>query len=150
MNEEIRNRALRLLEKRDMSRKMLVDKLLEKGASPEDAAEVADRLCELRVVDDSRYAALVVRHYAGRGYGERRIREELYRRGIDRALWPDALEEMPETDDAALRFLRSRLRGDADPAALKRAADALVRRGYGWDDVRAAAERYKQETEEQI
>ena len=84
MNEEARERALRLLDKRDYSRKMLLDKLTEKGVAPADAEEVTDWLCSLGVVDDVRYAGLVVRHYAAKGYGERRIRDELYRRG-DRA-----------------------------------------------------------------
>ena len=79
--KEARKRALRLLEKRDYSRKMLIDKLTEKGASDEEAAEVADWLCETGVVNDARYAELVVRHYARKGYGRRRITEELYRRG---------------------------------------------------------------------
>ena len=84
MNEEARKRALSLVEKRDYSRKMLIDKLTEKGASDEDAADVADWLCSVGVIDDQRYAGLVVRHYARKGYGPRRIREELFRRGIDR------------------------------------------------------------------
>ena len=68
MNEDAKKRALAILEKRDVSRKMLLDKLTEKGASLPEAEEVADWLCGLGVVDDRRYAALVVRHYAGKGY----------------------------------------------------------------------------------
>ena len=98
MNETARKKALSLLDKRDYSRKMLIDKLTDKGVTAEDAAEVVDRLCAVGVVDDARYAALVVRHYSGRGYGERRIREELYHRGIDRDLWDEALEEAGEPD----------------------------------------------------
>jgi SOS response regulatory protein OraA/RecX len=37
---------------------------------------------ELRLIDDERYAGLVARHYASKGYGLLRIREELYRRGV--------------------------------------------------------------------
>jgi SOS response regulatory protein OraA/RecX len=46
--------------------------------------------------------------------------------------------------------LRARLRG-ADPsdrAALNRAAAALLRRGYGWDEINAAVERLRAEAEE--
>ena len=86
MNEEARKRALRLLEKRDYSRKMLLDKLTEKGVPGDDAAEVADWLCETGLVNDARYAELIVRHYAMKGYGQCRICDELYRRGIAREL----------------------------------------------------------------
>ena len=142
MNDEARQRALKILERRDVSRKMLLDKLTEKGISYADAEEVADWLCGLGVVNDERYAGLVVRHYAAKGYGRRRIRDELYRRGIDRELWDAALDELPETDDAVDRLLSVRLRGAVSPEALQRAQSYLLRRGYSWDEVCAATERY--------
>ena len=111
MNDEARQRALKILERRDVSRKMLLDKLTEKGISNTDAEEVADWLCGLGVVNDERFAGLVVRHYAAKGYGKRRICDELYRRGIDRELWDAALDELPETDDTVDRLLGAKLRG---------------------------------------
>ena len=149
MNEEARARALRLLEKRDYSRKMLLDKLTEKGAPEEAAAAVVDRLCELGLVDDARFAALVARHYAAKGYGLRRIREELYRRGIDRELWDDALAELPQTDDPVSRRFAQKLRGTPGKADdIRRAQSFLLRRGYSWEEIRSAAERYQAENEE--
>ena len=147
MSEEARNRALRLLDKRDYSRKMLLDKLTEKGISPADAEEAADWLCSVGLVDDRRYAGLVVRHYAAKGYGSRRICEELYRRGIAKELWDAALEEMPESDEAIEKILRSKLRGDNSPESRKKAAAAAQRRGYGWEEIRAAMERLQSEDE---
>lgn len=142
MNDEARQQALKILERRDVSRKMLLDKLTEKGVSRADAEEVADWLCGLGVVNDERYAGLVVRHYAAKGYGRRRIRDELYRRGINREFWDGALAELPETDDAVDRLLSVRLRGAVSPEALQRAQSYLLRRGYSWDEVCAATERY--------
>ena len=142
MNDEARQQALKILERRDVSRKMLLDKLTEKGISNTDAEEVADWLCGLGVVNDERYAGLVVRHYAANGYGKRRICDELYRRGIDREFWDGALAELPETDDAVDRLLSVRLRGAVSPEALQRAQSYLLRRGYSWDEVCAATERY--------
>ena len=142
MNDEARQRALKILERRDVSRKMLLDKLTEKGISYADAEEVADWLCGLGVVNDERYAGLVVRHYAAKGYGRRRIRDELYRRGIDREFWDGALAELPETDDTVDRLLSVRLRDAVSPEALQRAQSYLLRRGYSWDEVCAATERY--------
>ena len=127
MNDEARQRALKILERRDVSRKMLLDKLTEKGISNTDA---------------ERFAGLVVRHYAAKGYGKRRICDELYRRGIDRELWDAALDELPETDDTVDRLLGAKLRGDVSPEGLQRAQGYLLRRGYSWDDIRAATERY--------
>ena len=148
MNEGAKKRALSLLDKRDYSRKMLVDKLTEKGVAEEEAAEVADWLCSLGVVNDERYAGLVVRHYAQKGYGPRRIREELYRRGIDRELWDNALDELPMSDDTVYRLLNNRLRGSRTPEDMERARSYLLRRGYSWEEVRGACERYQSENEE--
>ena len=71
-----------------------------------------------------------------------RICDELYRRGIDRELWDAALDELPETDDTVDRLLGAKLRGDVSPEGLQRAQGYLLRRGYSWDDIRAATERY--------
>lgn len=142
MNEEAKARALKILERRDVSRKMLLDKLTEKGVADADAEEVADWLCGLGVVNDERFAGLVVRHYAAKGYGERRIREELYRRGIDRELWDAALEELTGSDERLDRLLGAKLRGDASPENLQRTQNYLLRRGYSWEDIREATERY--------
>ena len=142
MSEEARNRALRLLDKRDYSRKMILDKLTEKGISPADAEEAADWLCSVGLVDDRRYAGLVVRHYAAKGYGERRVRDELYRRGVPKELWDEALAEMPEQDDTLDRLIRSKLGGkELSKENLSRVSAALQRRGYGWQEIREAIER---------
>lgn len=142
MNEEAKARALKILERRDFSRKMLFDKLTEKGVADADAEEVADWLRGLGVVNDERFAGLIVRHYAAKGYGERRIREELYRRGIDRELWDAALEELTGSDERLDRLLGAKLRGDASPENLQRTQNYLLRRGYSWEDIREATERY--------
>ncbi len=148
--EAAKKRALWLLDKRDYSRAELLKKLTEKGYAEETAAAAVDRLAELGFVDDARYAPIVVRHYAAKGYGARRVQAELQRRGIPKELWDAAMEEMPSQDESVDKLLRSRLRGAeiTDRAALKRAADALLRRGYAWDEITAAMERYRAETEE--
>ena len=145
-----KKRALWLLDKRDYSRAELISKLTEKGYEETAAESAVDRLAELGFVDDARYAPIVVRHYAAKGYGARRVQQELQRRGIPKDLWDAALEEMPAQDDTVDQLLRSKLRG-ADPvdrAALKRATDALIRKGYGWDDISAAVERLREELKE--
>jgi len=140
--EQAKARALRILERRDVSRKELVGKLTEKGESPEDAEAVADWLVDLGVVDDERYAAMIVRHYAAKGYGKSRIQNELYRHGIDKLLWEDALEHYPTQEDTIDRLLRSKLRSATpDRVELKKATDALLRRGFSWSEINAAKDR---------
>ena len=145
--EAAKRKALSLLDRRDYSRAELLQKLAEKGYEDAAATSAVDRLVELGFVDDARYAPIVVRHYAAKGYGAQRIRGELRRRGIPKELWDAAMAEMPAQDETVDRLLRARLKG-ADPddhAALRRATDALLRRGYGWDEINAAVERLRAE-----
>ena len=92
---------------------------------------------------------MIVRHYAQKGFGISKIRNELYRRGVPKTLWDEAIEEMPETDDKAYELLCRKLRGtEPDRAELKKAADALFRRGFTWDEIKAALRRYGAEEQE--
>lgn len=99
-------------------------------------------------IDDARYAAMVVRHYAAKGYGVGRVREELRRRKLDRELWDAALAELPEPDETVDALLRAKLRGKAaDRDTIRKAGAALVRRGFTWEAVKAATDRYLAEME---
>ena len=144
-----RQRALRIIGARAMSVKELTDRLKEKGESPENAEDAAQWLLDMRLLDYAQYAAMCVRHYAAKGYGPGKIRNELYRRGIARELWDEALEELPEQDDRIDALLRRKLKSDTpDRAELRKAADYLYRRGFGRDEIHAALARYSELSEE--
>ena len=144
-----KDRAMRIISARPMSERELYDRLVEKGESEQNAAASVAYLIGLHFLDDAEYAAMVVRHYAAKGYGARRVRDELYRRKVPRELWDEALEQMPEQEEEIDRLLRMRLRGVEEPdrAHLKKAMDALLRRGFSWDEVRAAVNRYQAEAD---
>lgn len=148
LSEETKKRALAVLERRDVSRKELVTKLTDKGISPSEAGEAADWLEGLGVIDDARYAGMVVRHYLAKGYGKARIQNELYRRGIGKELWEEALEQYQPPEETIDRLLRSKLKSDCpDRAELKKATDALLRRGFSWREINAAKDRVLGENE---
>ena len=136
-----RERALNLLALRPHSRKELRDKLLRKGTEPAAADAAVEWLDEHGYLDDASYAASVVRHYAKKGYGTRRITAEFSRRGIARELWDDALNELPEPDDEIDRFLRNRLKDPDNPDEIRKLSAALSRRGFSWEEIRSALNR---------
>lgn len=140
--ERAKARALRLLEKRDYSKAELAAKLVEKGEDASDAEAVSERMAELGFVNDENYAGMVVRHYAAKGYGRARIREELRKRRVPRELWDAAFCELPEQADTVERLLETKLRGRAPEGDdLRRACAALIRRGFSWEEVSSAAKR---------
>ena len=143
-----RNRAMELLSRRPMSEKELIDKLIRKGEDEETAADCARWLRENGFLDDESYAAAVARHYAAKGYGPGRVRAELSRRGVDRELWDDTLEAMPENTDKLDRFIAARLTDPEDRDQVRKVSAALYRRGYSWEEIRSALRRFNAETEE--
>jgi len=142
--ESTKKRALKILGSRNFSEQEMLKRLTGKGESQEDAEEAVRWLVELGYINDADYATLIVRHYSAKGYGVTRIKDELYKRGIPRDLWDDKLAELDEEemDDAALEFLKKKLKGSDDKDDLRRASDALVRRGFSFEDAKAAVTRY--------
>ena len=135
--------AAKQLSYRALSAKMLRDKLLAKGHDEEAADYALAWLTERSLLNDMLFAESVVRGYARKGYGAARIRQMLYAKHIPRELWDEALTELPEQDDAIDAFLQKRFRGrQPDRTEIRRAADALLRRGHAWGDIRRALERY--------
>lgn len=143
-----RNRAMELLSRRPMSEKELIDKLIRKGEDEETAADCARWLRENGFLNDESYAAAVARHYAAKGYGPGRVRAELSRRGVDRELWDDTLEAIPENTDKLDRFIAARLTDPEDRDQVRKVSAALYRRGYSWEEIRSALRRFNAETEE--
>ena len=143
----LKSKAIELLMRKPQSRKELGRKLRECEATDEEIEAICDRMEELGYLNEPEYAGRIVRHYAAKGFGERKIRDELYRRGVPRELWDEALEQIEEGDNAAAidAFLEKKLKGSHDPKDVKRASDALARRGYRWPEISDALRRYGME-----
>ena len=146
---QTRQQAAELAAGRMLSRKELSDRLVKKGADPQEAQETAQWLADLGAVDDAAYAGVIARHYAAMGYGPGRVRQELQRRGVPRDLWEDALAQLPDPEEAIDKFLTAKLRGKTpDRATLQRLSAALQRRGFQWQDIRPALARLDRDMEE--
>jgi len=145
----LKEKTLDLLTRKPQSRKELERKLREWEAGEEEITSICDRMEELGYLNDASYAALIVRHYSAKGFGEKKLRDELYRRGVPRALWDEALEGAEDPSDAIDAFVAKKLAGKApDRKELKKVSDALARRGFSWSEISAALSRYGAECEE--
>ena len=136
-----REKALELVSQRQMSARELNKKLRDKGADEEAADYCVQWIIERGLLDEERYAAAIVRHYAAKGYGEGRVRQELMRRGVPRDLWDDALSAMPEDTSRLDRLVASKLRDPDDRDAVRKLSASLYRRGYSGEEIREALER---------
>lgn len=143
-SRQMRERALELLSRKPQSRRELTRKLNEWGAGPEEADAVCDRMEELGYLNEAAYAARIVEVYSARGFGEKKLRDELYRRGVPREEWDEALARVEDATQAIDDFLQKKLTGwTGDRKQLQKVTAALARRGFSWPDIRDALARYE-------
>ena len=141
--------AAHLTSGRMLSEKEVRDKLRKRSADEEEAREIAQWLAGLGAVDDAAYAGVIVRHYASMGYGKGRVEQELFRRGIPKELWDEALTFLPDPTEAIERFLRSKLKDKPlDRDMSRKLSAALQRRGFSWQEIRPVLNKFGQEIEE--
>lgn len=136
-------KALYLLEYRNYSKRELTEKIARTAASREAAQAAAGRMEELGLVDDRRFAQDYARELFGRkGYGSRRVAQELRRRGIGQELVQELVEKYgsPEQSGENIRrVLEKKYPGwREDEKVRRRAFAALQRLGYSYQEVREA------------
>jgi regulatory protein len=138
-------RALALLVRREHSRKELTRKLLARGIAREDADAAVGKMAQAGWQDDTRFACSLARTRATAGYGPLHIRAELATHGIGSDAIEAAFTALAEAGEdgwrARARELVERRFGltpQSAPAAQRKAADFLARRGFDGDSIRAA------------
>ena len=143
--EKLRELALRYVGKyattRAKLRQYLARKLRERGwdgAAAPDLGQLADRFAELGLIDDAAFALAKARSLGARGYGKRRLAEQLRHAGVDEE---DSAEATAHADDeaveAALKFARRRRIGPfatqaPDPRQRQKWIAAMARAGHGF------------------
>jgi regulatory protein len=130
-------RALRLIARRPRSQIELARRLGEWGLAADDAAGVLDRLAAMGLVDDGALAAAVVSSRRASAYGRLRIESDLDRLEVDPAAGASvaATSAEAEVERARLALDSRRIPDRGDPAAVRRAATFLTRRGFDAETV---------------
>ncbi len=140
--------AANMLSRKPQSAKEIERALQKKGFDEDSVAYAVEKLIGLGAIDDENYAKLIARHYGSRGWGERRISEEFHRRGIDRAVADKVADEIADPAETIDKLLIKRAGATPDEAQKRRVTAFLMRRGFQYDDIRAAWRRFGQEIEE--
>ena len=129
-------RAVRIVSATSVSKKDLQQRLIHKGEDPQQAREAVQWMSELNLLDDAKVAEQVVARCIAKGYGLARAKQALFEKKIPKEFWEDALADYPDQEEKIEDFLRSRISDPRDPRAVKRAVDALLRRGHSYGTVR--------------
>ncbi len=133
-------RAVRIVAASSVSKKDLEQRLVWKGEDPRQAKEAVQWMADMHLVDDRKTAQQVVERCIGKGYGLARAKQALYEKRIPKELWQEVLEDFPDQTDAIASFLRSRLGDSQDQREIRRAVDALMRRGHSYSRIRKGLE----------
>ena len=134
-------RAVRIVAASSVSCQDLQQRLVQKGETPQQAKEAVQWLSELNLVDDRQTACQIVSRCAAKGYGIARAKQALYEKRIPKEFWEDALVGYPDQLDTIIDFLHARLKDTDDSRAVKRAIDALLRRGHSYEMIQRALRR---------
>ena len=139
-------RAVRIFAATSVSKNDLQHRLIQKGEDPEHAKNAVQWMTDMQLVDDRKIAEQVVSRCISKGYGIARAKQALYEKRIPKQYWEEALENYPDQSDAIFAFLQDRLKDDADDRDVKRAVDALLRRGHSYTQIRHCLNQLSLET----
>ena len=131
-------RAVRIVSASSVSKRDLEVRLVRKGEDPDQAKEAVRWMEDLHLVNDRNTAEQVVHSCISKGYGLQRAKQALYEKRIPKEYWDEALENYPDQMDKILSFLRSRLDEESGDREVKKAIDALLRRGHSYGTIREA------------
>ena len=129
-------RAVRIVSASNVSKRDLEERLVRKGEDPQQAKEAVQWMADLQLVDDRKTAEAVVHSCISKGYGLQRAKQALYEKRIPKQYWDEVLEDYPDQEAKIETFLRSRLDADSDQKQIKKAVDALIRRGHSYGTIR--------------
>ena len=140
-------RAMYLINEREYSYIGLFEKL--KNNYPEDICyKVANHMAAKGYINDKRFAeALVYSYMECKLYGPKRVKQELYRRGIRGKTADEAIENSLDGLKHRLMTLIERkydgyLHDPDDIKAITKVKNGLVRAGYDYDDINRAVKEY--------
>ena len=141
-------RAVRIVSASSVSRRDLEARLVRKGEDPQQAKEAVAWMEDLHLVDDRATAEQVVSSCISKGYGLARAKQALYEKRIPKEYWDEALADYPDQTEKITAFLKSRLDADFDEKQVRRAVDALIRRGHSYGTIRRALDALSFDTED--
>ena len=134
-------RAVRIVSASSVSKRDLEYRLIQKGEDPKQAKQAVAWMSDLNLLDDAKTAEQIVDRCIRKGYGLSRAKQALYEKRIPKELWEDALADYPDQTEKIVDFLRSRLDDEADERDVRRATDALLRRGHSYQEIRRAMQK---------
>jgi len=144
---DAKNLALKYLSYSMRTKREVVTKLKTYEFGEELISEVTDFLEQHRYLDDTSYAEKYIAEKTRAGYGEWRIKQELFRRGIDAEIINSCIEENEEdATEKILSLLDRRIKSETEEEFNKKERQKIYNflnsRGFGYDDTKSAIRQF--------
>ena len=146
--------AVSMLARRPCSSGEITDRLIRRRFIPEVTELVVYKLKKENLLDDELFCEQWIRYRIEHRFGPVRIRQELKMKGVPEPLINSTLSRMydPEEESCHIAVLArkawSRVRpGEDIRKSRQKVIVSLVRKGFGWEDARAASDAAESERE---
>ncbi len=145
--EQAMNQAMYYLGVRARTVKQMEDYLIKKQHDEHTIARVMEKLIEYGLLDDEQYAQRYVQ--TRKDTSGKYLLRQMKMQGLSSDVIDEAVGSIPFEDQvaAARALIDRKMAGDERKDALRRAVQSVMRRGFAYDVVRAAADEYKEELE---
>ena len=144
---EAKNLAMKYLSYAIRTKREIITKLKTYDFGEDIIDEVIVFLEKYSYIDDVSYAEKYIAEKSGAGYGEWRIKQELFRKGIDSDIINTSLEEnCQDATEEILRLLEKRIKSETEDEFNKKERQKIYNllnsRGFGYDDSKSAIRMY--------
>ncbi len=144
-----KSRALWYLSRSDHSKKALRDKLIAAGFDPAACEESVNRMAELGLIDDEKYARRLAEYLSASGSSKKEIAYKLTLKGIPSDIIKEiSYEDESDESEKILKLIetkyKSKLGSEKD---LEKVFAALVRKGFSYSDIKSALRTYSEQME---
>lgn len=144
------NSALRILTGRDHSKYELTQKLKQRGFTPADIEKAVSECERFDYINDVRTSRVYIRQLTRKGYGRKRIRNEMNKKGLSSERIQNILSETVSDADereGATRILNKNIKRFERESDLKKRRDKIYRflyaRGFSQDTIRKLITKYE-------
>ena len=145
-----KSRALWYLSRGDLTEKGLLDKLKLAGFGEKASADATERMKELGLIDDEKFARRLAEMLESSGSSEKEIYFKLVNKGVPSGVAKEVLSER-ETDEGEkikkLLYTKYQSKLNTDEGVQKVIA-SLARKGFSFSDIKDAIRAYNEEIEE--
>ena len=145
-----KSRALWYLSRGDLTEKGLLDKLKLAGFGEKASADATERMKELGLIDDEKFARRLAEMLESSGSSEKEIYFKLVNKGVPSGVAKEVLSERETDESEKIKKLlstnyQSKLNTDE---GVQKVIASLARKGFSFSDIKDAIRAYNEEIEE--